>query len=137
MSDADNRKFPRHEIYNRQRILNMTAPELVDRQFVISKNISATGACVRSSKKYEEGDYIVMRLDARECADLSSNKAMIMKLGNYVLGRVIWCRPATGGYFENGVSFLNQADSNEETMELFTRLLNQDAIDIISQRDLL
>jgi len=58
-------------------------------------------------------------------------------LGNYVFGRIMWCRPTNGGYFENGVSFINQTEANEKTVELFTRLLNQDAIDIISQRDLL
>lgn len=137
MAQQEDRKYQRHEIYNRQRILNLASPETVDRQFVVSKNISATGTCVRSKKKYGAGDYIVIRIETTECEELINNRAMIMKLGNYILGRIIWSKPVDEGFYENGVSFLNQADSDENTLNLFTRLLNQDAIDIISQRDLL
>jgi hypothetical protein len=123
----EKRRFPRIDKCAQQRILQLSSSNQLIKNFVLSQDISASGFKFRSPKNYKENELILVYLDDSLIDDLSINKARVMKAGHYFLGQVVWTKPLEDNvFFEVGCSFMELTKGDQDKIELFTRLMNED-----------
>lgn len=124
---SERRKYPRADVVTQQRIIQSKSHQEFIKEIGVTKNVSASGLCFRSSQTYEQGALIFVYLDEDVLTDLKINRANILKAGNYFLARIIWSRTSesrTDPFFEIGCAFLERSEGDTESIELFTRLVN-------------
>lgn len=133
----ENRQFARIPVHVQQKLLCLSEKSNFEKNIVISKNISATGFCFRSSCPFENGKVVFAYfadVDESVVEDLKFNKARVMKAGNYFMARVVWSRPAEGNtdpFFEVGCAFIKMAEGNTDSVSLFTRFVNHFTVDAL------
>lgn len=131
----EKRRFARSAVVAQQHLLFFNPERKIHRDVVVSKNISASGTCFRSLTPIEIGTYVLVYLDENTLDDLRINRARVLKTGNYFMGRVIWNRPSLtpdDPFYEVGFAFLERAEGDPDSVELFTRLINHFTADQIA-----
>ncbi|MDO8519957.1 MAG: hypothetical protein Q7T11_07340 [Deltaproteobacteria bacterium] len=122
------RKFPRREVCAQQRVVAAISGHPPVSNVVLSRNLSASGFCYKSPRPVGKGETLLIHLDDSALEDLQVNKAKVMKVGKYVLSRVIWSKPIpdrSDPYYEIGCSFVSLEEGGSH-LDLFTSLLNHD-----------
>lgn len=130
----EKRKFPRVDLSQNQRFIHFSPNNQFLKAEAVSKNVSATGFCSQSDQPYSENDIILVYLDDECIEDLRLNRAHVIKSGNYLMAKVIWCEPSKSNdeirkTFMLGCSFLTLDEGSSTNIDLFTRLINCDALD--------
>ena len=123
------RKFPRRDICAQQRVLAPVSGQPPISNIVLSRNLSASGFCYKSARPVNLGETILIHLDDSVLKDLQVNAAGVMKVGKYVMARVIWSKPIpdrSDPYYEIGCSFVSLEEGDVSHIELFTSLINHD-----------
>ncbi|MBI2340734.1 MAG: PilZ domain-containing protein [Deltaproteobacteria bacterium] len=123
----EKRRFARTPVAAQQHLLFFNPQKKIHKDIVVSKNLSAGGACFRSATPIEAGTYALAYLDENALDDLKTNRGNILKTGNYFMGRIVWNRPSEKGddpFYEVGFAFLGRNEGDLDSMDLFTHLIN-------------
>ncbi len=135
MESLENRKYPRWEIRTLQSVMCFSQASQFTKNMVFSQNVSANGYCFRSAQALNEGELVLVYLKDHQLDDLKLNRASVIKSGNYFFARVVRCDVRfvdTELKYEIGCSFLGLDESNSHHLDLFTQLINYDALESIS-----
>lgn len=123
----EKRRFDRVSLRTQPYVLDGNLECGFAKDLVISKNVSASGLCFRSSKGYQQGQRFLVYLHDDVLHDLQLNRARVIKSGNYFLAQSIWCHPSPSQadpFFEVGCSFVKLTDGSFAVINHFTSLVN-------------
>lgn len=129
MDFTEQRRFPRVEAHAQQRILSYSSHNELVKNVVLSRNLSASGFCFRSSRAYEAGNELLVYFDDAVMEDIQVNRARVIKIGKYFLARVVWSRLVplvSDPYHEIGCTFIELLGGDADKLDFFTRLVNHD-----------
>lgn len=135
MSAVDKRIYPRLSCFSTQQIFLLSPPDFFNRKPVMARNISATGFGFRAPGTFREGQDVLVLLDDERLEDLRENRAQVVKMGRYVLARIVWVTPGvgvSGTLCEVGCRFVGQEEKNPQLLEVFTQAINRDTLERLS-----
>lgn len=120
----EKRRHPREAVSSEQRVVRITPAQKIEKDIVFSRDLSASGISFESKKPLDVGNEFLLYIPEKLLEDLDENRASVLKLGGYIMARVVWQKNEL-----IGSSFLDRREGNFSRMDLFTRLVNADCVD--------
>lgn len=128
----EKRRHPRIEICSQQKIISLSPEDELKKDIVLSKNLSASGVCVRSPNIYKEGSLFLVHMDDSILEDIKNNRAHVMKSGGYLLAKSVWntLSPISSDpFYHIGCAFVELAEKDSDKVNLFLQLVNRSILE--------
>lgn len=128
-NDSCKRRYPRIPFVSSRQIVHLDDAQTVHKNLVVTQNLSPVGICLRTQDSIKSGAYFLVYLNNVEIKEALPTKKNLIKAGDYFLAQAVWSRPAERGLNDIGATFFEREDSSLREVEIFTELVNANAMD--------